>query len=138
MLVITERLIQYLKTDSQLVLLLGGEFIESIAIQDNNSTNARILISTNAGQDQNYAPIDTGIVDIIISINRSLEQAATKCYTIAKRIDVLLNRAELSLSNTTYKILNFVRTDSSGLQVADYQQEMFYSLSYSYIIENDK
>lgn len=137
MIILAEKVIAHLKSDATLVTLLGGSYISSMAIQDKVASNLNVFVSTNAGSDMNSVPVDIGTIDIIISVNRSIEQAATKCYTIAKRIDLLINRSELSLSDTTYKLLNITRSDSSGLQVSDYQQELFYSLSYSYLLEND-
>jgi hypothetical protein len=137
MLVIGEKIIAYLLDDDTLVTMLGGDNINSAAVQDKNSQNIRVSVDTNAGQDMNYVPVDQGSITIIASVNRSVEQAATLCYNIAKRIDILLNRAETALSDTTYKVLNFCRDDSSGLMVSDYTQELYFSLTYSYLLESD-
>jgi hypothetical protein len=133
--IIAERLIAYLKEDSSLVALLGSAdniFPMNMPLRKDKY----IVISTNVGQDQNNIPADVGEIIVEAVVNRKIASAHKVCFDIAKRIDVLLNKGEQNISNVDYDIINFVRDNTSGLQIDSDNDEYWFSITYSFILDH--
>jgi len=133
--ILAERIIEYLKTDNTLVNLLDSSnniFIASAPVDKEKF----VIIGTMVGDDNNAIPVDTGTLDIIVGVKRKVQDAHSLCLQIADRVDYLLNKQEPNLTAGSWKILNFVRKDSAGLQFDNDAEEFWYPLTYEFIIEN--
>ena len=140
MLVIGERILEFLTADTDITNALGGAFIFSSAVEatiDGDEVPIRIEIDFSAGLDEDSIPVDSDSFFITIIVNRSVLDASIKCYDLAKLVDSKLNRQELEISNSTYIIHSITRKGSSGLRIDDDTQDFWYSLTYSYLMEND-
>ena len=133
--ILAERIIEYLKSDNTLVNLLGSAnniFIENAPLDKEKY----VVVSTVVGKDNNAIPVDTGVLGIIIGVKRKVENAPSTCLNIADRVDSLLNKQELNLTTENWKILNFVRRESIGLQFDNDSEEYWFPLEYEFILEN--
>lgn len=134
MTILAKRIIEFLKTDTTLTALLGSAnniFIESSSLRK----DSYVTVSTRVGKDQNNIPADMGMIDICAVCSRKVANAHSICIQIAERVDVLLNKQEHNIADSSYKIINFCREDSTGLQIDDTVDEYFYRLEYNYIVD---
>ncbi len=132
--IIGERLIEVLLADSTLITLLSDA--DSVFAQFSPVRKAKyVTVPTNTGEDQNNIPADTGEVEIQAVVSRKVENAGMICVNIAKRIDTIINKGEIVLTNSNYKIISMVRSDGTGLQIDDAAQEYWFGLTYAYIID---
>ena len=134
MTVLGKRIIEFLKEDSTLVTLIGNAnniFVESAPLRK----DTYVTVSTAVGEDQNNIPADIGMLNVCAVCNRKVANAAKVCMDVAERLDVLLNKQENIISDATYKVINFCRSDSTGLQIDDSCDEYFYRLEFSYIVD---
>jgi len=133
MVLIAERVIAYLKTDSALITLLGSAnniFAQNVPLRKTKA----VVVSTEPGEDQNNIPASIGDFMVEAVVNRSVANAHSVCINIAKRIDTLLNKEEAALTAGSYKIIHINRVDGSGLLIDDANGEFFYTLKFSYIL----
>ena len=132
--IIAERLIAYLKTDNALVTLLGSAdniFPMNVPLRKEKY----IVISTNVGQDQNNIPADIGEIIVEAVVSRKVANAHKICINIVKRVDDILNKGEQNISNNDYQIISFVRDNTSGLQIDSDNDEYWFSINYSFILD---
>lgn len=133
MLILAERLIAYLKTQTSLVSLLDDN--NSIFITNAPVTKSKyVVVSTVVGESENSAPISEGRIVVDCVVSRDIANAHSICIAIAKKVDDLINKAEHLTSDSTYQILNFVRQDSTGLQIDEKTNEYYFSLEYSFLL----
>ncbi len=133
MILIAERVIAYLKTDVTLTNLLGNVnniFAQNVPLRKDKA----VVVSTEPGEDQNNIPASVGEFMVEAVVNRSVANAHSVCINIAKRIDLLLNKGEAALTAGSYKIIHINRVDGSGLLIDDDNGEFFYTLKFSYIL----
>ncbi len=134
MTILAIRLIEYLKNDSTLTSLLGSAnniFIESSSLRK----SSYVTVSTSVGEDQNNIPADIGMISVCSVYNRKSANAELNCIAIAQRLDYLLNKQEHNITEYSYKVINFCRNDSTGLQIDSSSDEYFYRIDYSYIVD---
>lgn len=134
MTVLAKRIIEYLKTDTTLVSLIGNAdniFVENSPLRK----PTYVTVSTRVGEDQNNIPADIGVIDVCAVCSRKVANAPKTCMNVAERLDVLLNKTENIITNASYKVINFCRSDSTGLQIDDSCDEYFYRLEFSYIVD---
>ncbi len=133
MILIAERVIEYLKNDETLTTLLGSVnniFAQNVPLRKKRA----VVVSTEPGEDQNNIPASVGDFMVEAVVNRSVANAHSVCINIAKRIDTLLNKGEAALTAGSYKIIHIKRIDGSGLLVDDKSGEFFYTLKFEYIL----
>jgi hypothetical protein len=136
MIILAERIIAILKANSALVAVLGSNaniFPEKCGIKKDKY----IVVETAVGEDGNNIPVDKGDLFVEVVVRRNVANAETVCLDLAKSVDDILNKGEVILSNSTYQILNFVRGDSSGLEIDEEAQEFYYRLQYNYLVCNE-
>lgn len=132
MVLLANRIIEYLLADAPLVALLSDS--ESIFIDFGSDRKSKyITVSSNLGEDGNNIPSQSGSIFITAIVNREEANAELKCINIAEAIDDLLNKKENLLTDLTYKVIHFVREDSTGLQADD--MDYFYRLEYAFILD---
>lgn len=136
MLVLGERIIAYLRTIASITTLLGGEYIFSTSVAEDEPV--RIEVETSVGLDEGATPTDEDTIIITAIVSRTVENAHLVCLNLAKLIDASINRSEDDLTDTTYTVLNITRKSSSGLRIDDETGEFWYALTYDYIMENDE
>jgi len=133
---LAKRIIEYLLTDSTLLSLLDNEknvFPEFAPVRK----DIYITVSTNLGRDLDVPPVDKDTIRVIVNVSRKKENAFKLVHDIVERVDNLLNKQELSLSNDDYKVLYFVRRDSTGIQIDSDEDVYWYGLEYEYILVNE-
>lgn len=137
--VIGQRIIEYLKSDSTLVSLLGGSrniFARGLNEPDNRPAKY-ICIETSPGADLNYASGQNDDVDIEIGVSRKITNSFSAMMEIMERVDDLINKGETGLSNTYWKVAHIARTDSPtrGVLVDDKSNEYYAVIRYEYILD---
>lgn len=132
--ILAERLIAYLKSNVALVTLLGSA--NNISIMGlPRRPSKRIVISADVGEDGNNIPSQTGDIEVQIVVSRDVAGAPAKCIEIAQAVDDLLNKGELNLTSGSWKVLSFVRKSSPGLQIDGKDNEYWFPLEYSFILQ---
>ena len=132
--IIGARIIEYLKSDSTLVTMLGSSNnIFAMTIQDRK--DQYIVVSTDVGEDGNNIPMQKGTFKIECVVSRTIGNAHKKCLDLAKRVDDLLNKKEDVVSTTGWQIIHLMRLSNDvGLQLDNEPNEFFYGLEYEYLL----
>lgn len=136
MLILAERLIAYLKTQTSITSQLsdsGSIFIDFSPLRKEKF----IVISSVVGEDGNNIPSDSGLIAVTVVVSRSAVNACSLCIDIGKLVDNALNRKEVELTSGVYKVLSFVRDGSPALGVDDEQDEYYFTLEYNFILQNN-
>jgi len=133
MIVLAERIIAYLKTDATLVALLSDS--NSIfAIEAPVEKKKYIVVDTGIGKVDASIPLADDRISVIACVKRSVADSFSLCLSIAKRIDVLLNKKEHLLATGEYNIISFYRNGGSAITYDDKLKEYWMSLDYNYMV----
>lgn len=132
--ILAERIIEYLKTDTTLVALLSDSvsiFAEGVP----DRKEKYVTVSTDVGEDLNYALAQEGTVIVTAIVSRTVANGHINCINIAKRIDDLLNRSESSLSNSEWSVINMIRLGGSQLMIDDTANEFYFPIEYRFLLD---
>lgn len=135
---LAERIISVLKADTTLVTLIGDQ--RNIFAKSLNETDHRpskyICVEASLGEDMNYVDAQMDDIDIEFAVSRNIANSYATIMSIIERADALINKQEVALSNTTWKILDIHRTDSPtrGILLDDKFAEYYSLVRYSYIL----
>lgn len=136
--IIAERIIQVLKADTALVALIGNK--KNVFAKTLNETDKRpqayVTVEASPGEDMNYVDAQNDDIDIEVGVSRKGANSYKQIMDIVARVDAVLNKKENTLSNSTWKILNFVRSDcpTRGVLIDDRFNEYYIVIRYSYIL----
>ena len=135
--VIGERIIEVLKADSALVALLGSvKNITAMTLQEKDKRKTKaVLVSTSVGKETGDVPVQDGSVTIEGVVNREVAGAFGILAEIMNRVDDLLNKGEVTLSDVDWKIISFTRDSSSDIQIDSKTSEYFWDIEYSFLID---
>jgi len=139
--IIGSRIIEVLKLDSTLTTLLGGArniFARSLQEVDNRPPKY-VCVETSYGADLNYTNGQDDEIDIEIGVSRKITNSFSIIMSIIERVNYLLNKQEVNLSNSSWKILNFVLSDSptKGVLVDSETNEYYFLLRYIYLLDEN-
>lgn len=138
---IGQRVIEYLKTDTTLINLLGSA--DNIFARTLNETENRpdryITVECSPGEDLNYSDGQMDDFDIEVVTGRSTVNSFSNLMDIVERVDDLLNKSESALSNSSWKVIHIARDSSPtrGALIDDKSNEYYYALRYSYILDEN-
>ena len=132
--ILGQRIIEFLKADSILVSLIGSaDNIFAQGILDRK--DKYVIVSANVGDDLDYVNCQQGIVSIGILVSTSVLNYFSVCMTIVSRIDLLLNKKEQNIENSSWQVLSMVRSKgNSGVEVNDKFKEIEYYLDFEYYL----
>lgn len=130
---IAERIIAYLRSDATLITLLAGS--HNIFVAGVPQRPARyITVSSDVGDDGNAIPTQKGSFFVECITSRKEVNAHKTCIELAKRVNDLINKNEILVSNATFDFLNLTRAASSGLQEDSDAGEFYFQLEFDYIL----
>ena len=135
--VIGEKIIEVLKADSTLVALLGSaKNIFAMSLQEKpNRKTKYILVATTVGKETGDVPVQDGAVTIEGVVNREEAGGFGILAQIMDRVDTLLNKGEVTLSDVDWKIINFTRDSSEGIQIDSKTSEYYWDMEFSFLID---
>lgn len=133
---IGQRIIAYLKADDTLINAAHLGSATNIFVMSGNLTKSKyVVVEAGVGEDGNNLPSTSGTIDVDIGVSKTIANAHSLCLSIVDRVDFLLNKGETGLSNGSFSIIHINRVSGSGLQFDDRTEEYWFSLTYSYILD---
>jgi hypothetical protein len=138
MLMIGERVIEYLKSKTALTTLLGGS--NNIFCLGLNEISFRptsyIAVECSPGEDLNYLDAQQDSFDINICVSRKSANSFSTLMSLASMVDDLINKSEDHLSSSSWSIKSIVRdgSNSSGPMLDETTNEYYFVITYNYIL----
>jgi predicted AlkP superfamily pyrophosphatase or phosphodiesterase len=137
--IIGQRIIEYLRADTDLVTLLGSanQIVARGLNEPDQRASKTVYVECSLGQDLNYADGQNDEFEIEVVVSRKIENAFSSLMDLVESVDELLNKAEVALSNDEWSVLNIVRADtpSKGVLIDVEANEYYFILRYSYILD---
>ena len=136
--ILGQRIIAVLRADTTLTTLLGSA--NNVFARGLNEPGKRptkyVCVETIFGKDINYADAQDDEIEIEIGVSRSIVNSFSVIMSIIERVNAVLNKKELTLSNSSWKVIHFVYSGSptGGVSIDTDTNEYFSVLKYDFIL----